>query len=143
MSTQAAPSIVIVTAAAQPAINAIWEAMGKGPDTFSVRLCAKDENATWESPVTGYLMLDMGAQQSDVDVWSAMAQSNDLPPLPAGVVWGENGVISASEAQAALGNESMVVFPAYGITTVEGRTAWIESSLNSRGVQILPDEPFN
>lgn len=142
MTAQAAPSIVIVTAAAQPAINAIWEAMGNGPDTFSVKLCDKDPNATWQSPVTAYLMLDMGAQQSDVDVWSAMAQSNDLPPLPAGVVWGENGIISASDAQAALGNESMVVFPAYGIATEEGRTAWIAASLDSRNVQILPSEPF-
>ena len=137
-----APTIVIVTAASQPDINDIWEAMGMGPGTVSVPLCAIDPGATWETPATHYLMMDMGAQQADVNVWSAMAQSNDLPPLPNGTVWGENGVISAADAQAAISAGNMFVFPAYGLETAQDRLNWRNGALEGLGLQLIPDPEF-
>lgn len=136
-----APTIVIVTAAAQVPLNRIWEAMGRGPDTFSVRLCADVPEATYESPVTHYLMCDMSAMQNDLVVWAAMAENNDLPPLPNGVIWGENGVISALDAQAAINGGNMFVFPAYGLQTQQDKDNWLAGALAALSLRILPDEP--
>jgi hypothetical protein len=138
-----APTIGIVTAGVQPAINQIFFALGRGPASFSVMLCDDVPEATYESPVTHYLMADMSAMQSDVETWAAMAQNKLLPALPTGVVWGENGIISEAAAQAALDTpDAMVLFPAYGLQTQQDRDNWLATALQNRGVRILPDEPF-
>lgn len=137
-----APAIVVALDAVRDDINLIWAAMGRGPDNLSRKLCAIDPSATWQTPPTHWMMQDMSAQQSDVDVWSAMAENNDLPPLPEGTVWGENGIIDASTAQAAISSGNMFVFPAYGLATDTDRDNWRDGVLAGMGLQFVPDEPI-
>ncbi len=133
-----APTICICTAAAKTDLNRVWDAMGQGPNTFSVALCADDPGATWETPPTHYLMQDMGAQQTDVDIWTAMAQNNDLPPISG--VWGEDGVITAAEAQTAISSGNLFVFPAYGLQTYQDRDNWKAGVLSGTSLIFVPDE---
>lgn len=136
------PTICIVTAAARVDLNRVWDAMGRGPATFSIALCEIDPEATWETPATHYGMQDMGAQKSDVDSWLAMASDNDLPSLPAGVVWGENGVISAQDAQAAISPGNLLVFPAGGLANDQERNAWRDGVYLGLDLQLVPYEPI-
>ena len=134
-----APSIVICTAAVRDDINLIWEAMGRGPNNISRKLCAIDPEATWETPATHYMMQDMTATDADEANWKAMAENNDLPPIEG--VWGENGVISASNAQAAISGGNMQVYSAAGLVTPQIRDDWRDGVLLGAGLQFVPEEP--
>lgn len=135
-----APTICICTAAARTNINLIWEAMGRGPGTFSRKLCAVDPNATYEEPATHYLMQDMSATDENVAIWSAMAENNDLPPITG--TWGEDGVISSQDAQAAISSGNLFVFPAYGLDGEQSELDWRNGVLAGMGLQFVPDEPI-
>lgn len=95
------PSVCTITAAKKTDINLVFAAMGEGPETFTRKLCATGV-ATYETPATHYLMSHAGATDSQVAIWQAMTEGN-LPPLPDGVVWGEDGVISAAAVLATEG----------------------------------------
>lgn len=135
-----APCIVIATEANRTNVNLIWEAMGRGPDSLSRKLCAIDPGATYETPATHYLMQDMSATDADVALWAAMAGAGrDLPPIAG--TWGELGIISAQDAQAAIGPGNIFAFPAYGLETEQDELNWRDGVLSGMGLQFVPDAP--
>jgi hypothetical protein len=131
------PRIAIVTAAAYTDVNRICQAMGLGTAYFTRKLCAIDENATHETPATHYMVQDMSAQDVEAPVWQGMAQEADLPPIQG--IWGEDGVISALDAQTALSFGNVRVYTAAGESTP---TAWRDGILAGAGLQFVPDEPI-
>lgn len=131
------PRIAIVTAAAYTDVNRICQAMGLGTAYFTRKLCAIDENATFETPPTHWMVQDMSAQSSEQDMWQGMAQEADLPPISG--VWGEDGVISAQDAQAALAFGNLKVDTTAG---EDNPTAWRDGILLGRGLMFVPDEPI-
>lgn len=136
----ATPCIVICTAAVRDDVRLIWEAMGEGPSAFNRGLCAIDPLATDQTPATHYIIQDMGAQQEDVTIWAAMAENNDLPPISG--TWGEDDIISSQDAQAAIANGNLFVFPAYGLASDQDRDNWRDGVLAGMGLQFVPDAPL-
>ena len=129
------PSICIITAASKDNANLVWAAMGRGPNTFTRKLC-EDANATSDTPPTHYLMADSSSEASDVAAWQAMA-NGDLPPVPEGTVWGEDGVISAADAMAATSASNLQVYSASGdVTPVDH----MNGILLGRSLYVVPDE---
>lgn len=96
--------IGIATAAALVNINLVLEAMGRGPGNISRKATTVSE-PEWTVTPTHYFMSDQGVT-AEFQAQLLGFSNGDLPPLPEGVVWGENGVISASDALAAIGAES-------------------------------------
>lgn len=130
------PAICICTAAAQTNVNKVWEAMGRGPGTFSRRL-TDDPNPTISSTVTHYLMSDTSASEADVAEWQAMA-SGDLPDIGMNQ-WGQEGIISSVDAQAAINGANLQVYSASGDVIPTDHAAGI---LASRGLSFVPDPEF-
>lgn len=137
------PAICICTVAACDDINRVWEAMSRGPGTFTRKLCAIDANATWQTPATHYLMQDMSATDSDVAEWQALC-SGDLPPITG--TWGEDGIISAEDAQAACDGGNLQVFSAAGLDDSGDNgatpTQWRDGVLLGAGLMFVPDAPI-
>ena len=131
------PAIIFVEAAHTAAVNAVYEAMGKGEDTVSVGCCAIATEATWETPATHYMAQDMSAQDGDVVVWQAMCEG-DLPLISG--VWGEAGVISAQDAQAALVH--MIVISAAGLNSEPAKEAFLAGALAGQGLKFIPNPPL-
>lgn len=127
------PAICVCTAAARDNVNLVWEAMGRGPGTFSRRL-TNDPNPTTESTVTHYLMSDTSASDADVAEWQAMA-SGDLPDIGMNQ-WGVDGIISSADAQAAISGANLQVYSASGDVIPVEHAAGI---LQSRGLAFVPD----
>lgn len=127
------PVVCIIAAASKDDGNLVWAAQGRGPDTFSRRLTT-DSPATTGSTVTHYLMADSSSDASDVAAWQAMADG-DLPQING--VWGENGVIGAAEAQAAVSGANLQVYSASGDVAPLDHCNAI---LLSRGLSWVPDE---
>jgi hypothetical protein len=137
------PRIVIVTAAALTDINRICHAMGLGTGYIGRKLCAEDPQADHTTSATHYLVNDMSAQVDDDPIWQGMANDADLPPIAG--VWGEEGVISAQDAQAALTFGNMQVYTAAGMDLDSNPSAaieWRNGILTGRGLQFVPDEPI-
>lgn len=140
------PAVCIVTAAHKTNINLVFAAMGEGPETFTRKLCAVDPLATTSTPPTHWLMSHAGATDSMVAIWQAMTQGN-LPPLPEGVVWGVDGVISAADAMAATHGSVFHVYSAAGdIEPVDFILGKPDANdvrqggvLASEGLQYVPD----
>jgi len=130
------PSICIVTAAKRVSANRVWEAMGRGENTFARKLCAADENATDETPATHYLMADSSSSESDVHAWQAMADGA-LPAISG--FWGEDGIINAASAQDAVSAANLQVYSASGSVVPTEHAAGI---LASRGLMLVPDPPL-
>lgn len=138
-----APCICICVESAREDLDAIWAAMGRGPVTFERKLCSiNEQNPTDQTPPTHRVMQDMSATDELVAQWAAMAQNNDLPSLPADVVWGENGVISAQDAQAAIANGNLFVFPAYGLETEQDELNWQAGAIAGMQLRFVPDPEF-
>lgn len=137
------PAICICTAAARDDINLVWEAMGRGPNNISRKLCAIDPNATWETPATHYMMQDMSATDSDVAEWQALC-NGDLPLIQG--TWGEDGIISAWDAQVACSDGNLQVFSAAGLddSGVNGATPteWRDGVFIGVGLMFVPDAPI-
>lgn len=141
------PRIAIVTAAAYADVTRICQAMGLGTSYFTRKLCARDQkhintngaetDNTHETPPTHWMVQDMSAQASEQEMWQGMAQEADLPPISG--VWGEDGVISAQDAQAALAFGNLGVYTAAG---EDNPTAWRDGILLGRGLMFVPDEPI-
>lgn len=92
--------IAIAPAANLTAINAVLEAMGRGPTSLTLK-ASTNESAAWNDTPTHYYMSDQGAPQWLADAFAAF-EANDLPPLAPGYSWGVNGVISSADAEAAI-----------------------------------------
>lgn len=132
------PMVCVVTAAKRDDANLVWAARGLGPETFMRKLCAIDPEATWETPATHYVMSDVAATDVEVDTCNQMTAGN-LPPLPEGTVWGEDGVISASAAMAATDGSVLVVSSMAG--DVEP-LVHVAAVLQTLGLQFVPDMPL-
>lgn len=105
--------VAVVVAAAQAGNNAIWEAMDRGPGTFSVPL-----SANGQEPATHYLMHDGSATDEDAIAWQAMTDGT-LPTLTMWgqpITWGQNGVISEQDAIDAAGGGNLEVWSRAGGT---------------------------
>ena len=83
-------------------------------------------------------MSHAGSTDSQVAIWQAMTQGN-LPPLPDGTVWGEEGVISAADAMAA---SDGAVFHVYSAAGEIEPTDHVAAVLATEGLQYVPDEPI-
>ncbi len=132
------PFVGICTAAAKTNVDLVWEAMGRGPGTFSRKLCAIGPGVTWQTSATEYLSSDASATDADIAIWQGFADQN-LPPLPEGVVWGESGVISAADALAAISGANLQVYSVSGDVEPADHIAGI---LLGRGKQYVPEEPI-
>lgn len=132
------PAICIVTDAQKNNINLVFSAMGDGPETFTRKLCAPSPAPTWETSPTHWLMSAAGATDVDVAIWQAMTEGN-LPPLPEGVVWGVNGVISAEDAMAATDGSVFHVYSAAGDIEPVDHAAAV---LTTEGLVYVPEPPL-
>lgn len=108
MTTQ--PIIAIVTAAAAADANLVWEAWGRGPDTFSRKL-TDDASPTSESTVTHYMTADSSTSVEDVQIIQGFA-SGDLPPILG--VWGEDVAITEEAAIIAVNGTNLQCYSASG-----------------------------
>ena len=128
------PAICVCTAAVRTNVNLVWEAMGRGPGTFSRKL-TDEASPTPESPATHYLMSDTSATEADVAEWQAMA-SGDLPNIGQNQ-WGQNGIISSVDAQEATSGANLQVYSASGDVIPIDHANGI---LASRGLKFVPEE---
>lgn len=129
------PFIAIVTDQYKVNLNLVFAAMGWGPETFTRKLCAVDPSATPSTPQTHWLTSAAGATDTDVAMLQAMT-NGDLPILPSGTVWGESGVISASDAMAACSGSVFHVYSAAGDLEPVDHVAAV---LASEGLQYVPE----
>lgn len=132
------PFVGICTAAAKTNVDLVWEAMGRGPGTFFRKVCAINPSATWQTPATHYLSSDASATDGDIAIWQGFAAAN-LPPLPVDVIWGENGVIGAADAIAAISGANLQVYSVSGDVEPADHIAGI---LIGRGLQYVPEMPI-
>lgn len=128
------PTIVICTPEAKDGVNAALEALGRGPNNISRKLCAIDPEATWETPATHYMMQDMGAQETDVLLWAGMKAG----VLPDTVAWGEEGIISEQDAIDACA--TMNLYSAAQDFKLPWE--WCADVLGSVGLMFVPDAPI-
>lgn len=129
------PTVSIVTAAAKPGADAVWEAWGRGPGTFGRKLTT-DPAPTSSSPATHYLSADSSTTVEDVAIIQGMA-NGDLPPLEVGKTWGVAGVISAADALAAINGASLQCYSVSGDVTPLDH---VNAILASRDMMFVPDE---
>lgn len=122
------PSIIIATAAHQAALNAVWQAQGRGT-AFGLRPLVA---AGTEGPTVAYLSQDMSATPAQAEAWQAYAATGDLPDLPPGVSWGEDGVIPAADAIAAHVGLTVVV-PEDDVPEGEAPPGWADSVIAAHG----------
>lgn len=118
-------------------INLVLEAMGRGPNSLS-RKATSTANPTWETAATHKYMSDQGVTGEFAAILLGFA-NGDLPPLPEGTVWGENGVISASDALAAITAENFA-FASFNEAFTPGEQ--VEAALGALGLNIVPDPPL-
>lgn len=124
------PCICLATAAAAPDLDKVWEAMGRGPGNFTqaAQLVTPSEDP---EAITHYLMQDMNATESDEALWRAFAASADLPPIQG--IWGEDGIISAADAQAASAGLTV-----YSMAGTGNANAWREGIIEANGLASPP-----
>ena len=118
-------------------INLVFEAMGRGPNNLS-RPATSTINPTWETAPTHKYMSDQGVTGEFATILLGFA-NGDLPPLPDGVVWGEDGVISAANALAAITAENFA-FASFNEAFTPGEQ--VAAALDALGLNIVPDEPI-
>ena len=127
--------VCIITDAQKDAINLVFVARGDGPETFTRKICAADPDATPETTPTHWLMSDANGDDAELSILMAMTQGN-LPDLPDGVVWGEDGVISEADAIAATDGAVFQVYSAGGDIEPVDHVAAV---LASRDLQYVPE----
>lgn len=126
--------VCIIAAAFKTNLNLVFAARGMGPETFTRKLCAAGA-ATPSTPATHYLMSLAGGDGEELAILQAMTQG-DLPPVPDGVVWGQDGVISAADAMAA---SDGAVFHVYSAAGDIEPTEHVIAVLASEGLRYVPD----
>lgn len=129
------PFVAVITNAKKNDWNRIGAAIGWGPETFTRKLCAINPSATPSTPPTHWLCSAAAATDSDVAMLQAMT-NGDLPILPEGSVWGEDGVISAADAMAASHGSVFHVYSAAGDIEPVDHVAAV---LVSEGLQYVPE----
>lgn len=130
--------VALITAAYRDDINLVFAARGMGPETFIRKVCAIDPLATPETPPTHWLSSNAAGSQDELNILTAMTEG-DLPDLPDGVVWGEEGVISAADAMEASDGSVFQVYSAAGDIEPVDHVAAV---LASRGLQYVPEPPL-
>lgn len=137
------PAILVIKDSKKANANLVFDAMGRGPATFSVPLvAADDDDADHTTTPTHWLAQDMSATDTLTTVWLAMTDG-DLPQI--GGVWGENGVISAQDAMDAMGGGKFQVYSAGGLdvdANPNAATDWRESVLAGANLKRRPDAPL-
>lgn len=129
--------IGIATVAAVTNVNLVLQAMGRGPNNIS-RPATTTANPTWETAATHKYMSDQGVTGEFAAILLGFA-NGDLPPLPEGVVWGEDGVISAADALAAITAENFA-FASFNEAFTPGEQ--VAAALSALGLAIVPDPPL-
>ena len=125
------PCVLIAMAANAADMSRVIDAQGRGPNTFTGarKLVAPGTSG----PVLAYLTHDASATDVLETAWRAMSTDRDLPAIAG--TWGEDGVISAADAQAAM--EGLTVYSAGGLT--ETTQEWIAGILSGRGYEYEPE----
>jgi hypothetical protein len=118
-------------------INLVLEAMGRGPNSLS-RPATTNPAPTWETAPTHKYMSDQGVTGEFAAILLGFA-NGDLPPLPPGTVWGEEGVISAADALAAITSENFA-FASFNEAFTPGEQ--VAAALDALGLVIVPDPPL-
>ena len=118
-------------------INLVLEAMGRGPNSLS-RPATTNPAPTWETPPTHKYMSDQGVTGEFAGILLGFA-NGDLPPLPDGVVWGVDGVISAEDALAAITADNFA-FASFNEAFTPGEQ--VAAALDARGLTVVPDPPL-
>jgi len=123
------PCILVVTEEHHAAIDRVLDAQGRGAASFSQgrRLVAIGTTA----PIVGRMCQDMGATSDLEAAWRAYAAEGDLPAIAG--VWGDGGVISAAEAQAA--HVGLTVHSVAGAVPSD----WAASVLAAHGYTFEPE----
>lgn len=129
--------IGIGTIAAVTNINKVLEAMGRGPNSLS-RPATTDPSPTWETAPTHKYMSDQGVTGEFAAILLGFA-NGDLPPLPDGVVWGMDGIISAEDALAAI-TASNFAFASFNEAFTPGEQ--MAAALSALGLTVVPDPPL-
>lgn len=130
-------NVIVIGAAAYVAnINAVLEAYGRGPDNLSRKLTTVADPAWTETP-THFFMSDQGVTEDFANVLLGFP-NGDLPPLPNGLVWGVNGVISAADALAAIDGANFKVFVSSGDVTPAAQVA---AAISAEGLYVIPFNP--
>lgn len=125
--------IGIATAAALTNVNLVLEAMGRGPGNIS-RKATTVADPAWDATPTHYFMSDQ-AVTPEFQAQLLGFSNGDLPPLPEGVVWGVNGVISAADALAAITAENFA-FASFNDGFTPGEQ--VASALGALGLYVIP-----
>lgn len=125
--------IGIATAAAVDNVNLVLEAMGRGPGNIS-RKATTVADPAWDATPTHYFMSDQGVTPEFQAQLLGFA-NGDLPPLPEGVVWGEEGVISAQDALAAIASPNFS-FASFSGAFTPGEQ--VQAALDALGLHIIP-----
>lgn len=105
--------VVVTSAVARTNANRVWDALGRGPNTFSQPL-----SSNGQAPATHYYGHDV-IDGDMAEQWSELVNGT----LPESVTWGESGVISEADALAAVtaGNVRVnVATPLYDALTAPG-----------------------
>lgn len=118
-------------------INLVLEAMGRGPNSLS-RKATSTPNPTWETAATHKYMSDQGVTGEFAAILLGFA-NGDLPPLPDGVVWGENGIISAADALEAITADNFA-FASFNEAFTPGEQ--VTAALDALGLVVVPDPPL-
>lgn len=126
------PSIVICPEAQAEKLSIVFEAMGRGPDTFTQgrKVCVKSAGATSATPPTHRLIQDMSANVAIEDMWRKMAAGEAMPQ----VVWAD--VPNITEATAVAAAASMTVYSVAGAMSDDLDAATI---LDGLGLQYVPE----
>jgi len=125
--------IGIATAAAVTNVNLVLQAMGRGPGNIS-RKATTVADPAWDATPTHYFMSDQGVTPEFQAQLLGFA-NGDLPPLPEGVVWGEEGVISAQDALAAIASPNFS-FASFSGAFTPGEQ--VQASLDALGLHVIP-----
>lgn len=118
-------------------INKVLDAMGRGPNSLS-RPATTNPAPTWETAPTHKYMSDQGVTGEFAAILLGFA-NGDLPPLPSGTVWGEDDVISAADALAAI-TASNFAFASFNEAFTPGEQ--VAAALDALGLTIVPDPPI-
>lgn len=134
------PVIITVAAAHVDSVNAIFEAMGKGANTVTVKCCSTAiADPTHETPASHYIAQDMSATDSDVAEWQAMTSGSFRDDLSS--LWGRDGLLTLVAARVACMGGNMTVASEAGLDTNEERESFLSGILIGKGLQLVPDPP--
>lgn len=130
------PAIVICPEAQADALSKVFDAMGRGPGSFiwGRMVCAKDPDATQQTPPTHRLIQDMTAPAEIEDMWRKMSNGIAMPQIVWSALEEERGIV-ITEAEAVAAALSMSVF---SVTGPLGEQITAEAILDGLGLQFVP-----